>query len=88
MGNSMIKPGIGFKHHAKLMGLDDLTASDASEKLSSRLWRRYGATAFRLLEMIQEDPCQAEVLIKEPNISVVNSRKPLSGKWLRNFRTF
>ncbi len=53
-----------FKHHAKLMGLDDLTAPDASEKLSSRLWRRYGATAFRLLEMIQEDPGQAEVLIK------------------------
>ena len=53
-----------FKHHAKLMGLDALTASDASEKLSSRLWRRYGATAFRLLEMIQEDPDHAEVLIK------------------------
>ena len=46
------------------MGLDDLTALDASEKLSSRLWRRYGATAFRLLEMIQEDPGQAKVLIK------------------------
>jgi glycerol-3-phosphate dehydrogenase len=53
-----------FRHHARLMGLDDLTALDASEKLSSRLWRRYGATAFRLLEMIQEDPGQAEVLIK------------------------
>ena len=53
-----------FKHHAKLMDLDDLTALEASEKLSSRLWRRYGATAFRLLEMIQEDPSQAKVLIK------------------------
>lgn len=53
-----------FRHHAQLMNLDALTSPDASEKLSSRLWRRYGATAFRLLEMIQEDPTQAEVLIK------------------------
>jgi glycerol-3-phosphate dehydrogenase len=53
-----------YKHHAQLMNLDALTSPEASEKLSSRLWRRYGATAFRLLEMIQENPAQAEVLIK------------------------
>jgi glycerol-3-phosphate dehydrogenase len=52
-----------YQHHAQLMNLDALTSTDASEKLSSRLWRRYGATAFRLLEMIQEDPTQADVLI-------------------------
>jgi glycerol-3-phosphate dehydrogenase len=52
-----------YKHHAQLMNLDALTSPEASEKLSSRLWRRYGATAFRLLEMIQEDPNQADVLI-------------------------
>lgn len=62
------EPGAGtkkrFMHQAELMGLDDLTSKEASEKLSTRLWRRYGATAFQLLEMIQADPAQAEVLIK------------------------
>lgn len=62
------EPGAGtkkrFMHQAELMGLDGLTSKEASEKLSTRLWRRYGATAFQLLEMIQADPAQAEVLIK------------------------
>lgn len=53
-----------FMHQSKLIGLDSLTSKAASEKLSSRLWRRYGFGAFKLLEMIQEDPNQAEVLIK------------------------
>ncbi len=53
-----------FFHSARLGNLDDYTSSDSSEKLSSRLWRRYGATAFTLLEQIQENPDQAEVLIK------------------------
>lgn len=33
--------------------------------MSSRLWRRYGEAAILLTEHIQEDPGQAEVLIKE-----------------------
>jgi glycerol-3-phosphate dehydrogenase len=53
-----------FKHHAKLADLDGYTSPESSEKLSTRLWRRYGATAFLLLEQIQENPEQAEVLIK------------------------
>jgi len=53
-----------FFHRADLLGLDNYTSKESSEKLSSRLWRRYGSTAFRLLEWIQEDPRQAEVLIK------------------------
>jgi glycerol-3-phosphate dehydrogenase len=53
-----------FMHLAKLTGLDKYTAKESSEQLSTRLWRRYGSTAFSLLEMIQEDPSQAEVLIK------------------------
>ena len=36
----------------------------AATKLSSRLWRRYGDTAFLLLEQIRENPEQAEVLIQ------------------------
>ncbi len=53
-----------FFHLAHLADLDSHTSPESSEKLSTRLWRRYGATAFILLELIQEDPKQAEVLIK------------------------
>ena len=53
-----------FMHQARVFRLDDFTSSESSEKLSSRLWRRYGSEAFKLLELIQEDPRQAEVLIK------------------------
>jgi glycerol-3-phosphate dehydrogenase len=53
-----------FMHHAELVQLDSYTSPDSSENLSSRLWRRYGAAAFTMLEEIQEDPAQAEVLIK------------------------
>jgi glycerol-3-phosphate dehydrogenase len=53
-----------FLHRARLIGLDQYTSPESSEMLSKRLWRRYGATAFELLERIQEDPNQAEVLIK------------------------
>ncbi|QOR39489.1 FAD-dependent oxidoreductase [Billgrantia diversa] len=53
-----------FHHQAKLMHLDDMTAADASEPLSSRLWRRYGTHALEMLEEIRENPRQAEVLIE------------------------
>lgn len=53
-----------FFHQAKLMGLDAYTSPESSEKLSTRLWRRYGAQAINLLENIREDPSQAEILIK------------------------
>lgn len=53
-----------FFHQATLMDLDSLTAEESSEALSTRLWRRYGASALDLLEEIREDPAQAEVLIQ------------------------
>jgi glycerol-3-phosphate dehydrogenase len=53
-----------FFHQARLLGLDNYTAAESSELLSTRLWRRYGAEAIGLLENIREDPRQAEVLIK------------------------
>jgi glycerol-3-phosphate dehydrogenase len=53
-----------YLHQAKLMGLDDLTAKSSSEKLSRRLWRRYGAAALPMLEEIRRDPRMAEVLIE------------------------
>jgi glycerol-3-phosphate dehydrogenase len=53
-----------YFHQARLMHLDALTTPHASEKLSSRLWRRYGAEALGLLEAIRRDPRQAEVIIE------------------------
>lgn len=53
-----------YFHQARLMDLDALTTPQASEKLSSRLWRRYGAEALGLLEAIRRDPRQAEVIIE------------------------
>lgn len=52
-----------FFHQARLMDLDSLTSAEASEALSTRLWRRYGVQALAMLEDIREDPRQAEVLI-------------------------
>ena len=53
-----------YFHQARLMELDALTSANASEKLSTRLWRRYGAEALLLLEAIRRDPRQAEVIIE------------------------
>ncbi len=53
-----------YFHQARLMGLDALTSPQSSEKLSTRLWRRYGAEAIGLLEAIRRDPRQAEVIIE------------------------
>jgi glycerol-3-phosphate dehydrogenase len=46
------------------MDLDGLTSPRSSEKLTPRLWRRYGAGAFVLLEDIRREPKMAEVLIE------------------------
>ncbi|MEQ6917299.1 glycerol-3-phosphate dehydrogenase/oxidase [Halomonas aquatica] len=53
-----------FMHQARLMDLDAMTSSEASEPLSTRLWRRYGAQALEMLEDIRQDPRQGEVLIE------------------------
>jgi glycerol-3-phosphate dehydrogenase len=53
-----------FFHQARLMDLDQRTSSTSSEPLSTRLWRRYGAQAFDLLEAIRADPTSADVLIE------------------------
>jgi glycerol-3-phosphate dehydrogenase len=52
-----------YFHQARLMRLDELTAKESSEPLSTRLWRRYAASALTLLDAIREDPRMAEVLI-------------------------
>ena len=53
-----------YFHQARLMDLDAMTAPSASEKLSTRLWRRYGAVALSMLDAIRNDPRQAEVIIE------------------------
>lgn len=53
-----------FMHQARLMDLDAMTRAGASEPLSTRLWRRYGAQALEMLEDIRQDPRQGEVLIE------------------------
>ncbi len=45
------------------MGLDAMTSPRSSEKLSTRLWRRYAQDAFTLLDAIRSDPRMADVLI-------------------------
>jgi glycerol-3-phosphate dehydrogenase len=52
-----------YFHQARLMRLDELTAKESSEPLSTRLWRRYAASALTLLDAIRQDPRMAEVLI-------------------------
>ena len=53
-----------YFHQALLMDLDAMTSPLSSEKLSTRLWRRYGAEALVLLDTIRRDPSMAEVLIE------------------------
>ena len=44
-----------YFHQARLMGLDAMTSPSASEKLATRLWRRYGAEALPMLDSIRAD---------------------------------
>jgi glycerol-3-phosphate dehydrogenase len=53
-----------FFHQARLMALDALTSAAASEPLSTRLWRRYGASALAMLDAIRTDRRMADLLIE------------------------
>lgn len=53
-----------FMMQARLMKLDALTDPSSSEPLSERFWRRYGESAFGLLERIREDESCATLLIE------------------------
>lgn len=52
-----------FFRQAESIQLDTMTSPQASEPLSSRLWRRYGQNAFDLLDEIRAQPTMAEVVI-------------------------
>jgi glycerol-3-phosphate dehydrogenase len=53
-----------YFHQARLMDLDAMTSPQSSERLSTRLWRRYGSEALGMLEAIRRDPRMAEVIIE------------------------
>ena len=53
-----------FRHQARLLGLTRWTSPHASEPLSKRLWRRYGARAIGMLEDIRRNPENADILIE------------------------
>lgn len=53
-----------FLSQAARMNLDAMTPRSSTELLSKRLWRRYGIHALELLEMIRQDPSNAELLIE------------------------
>ncbi len=53
-----------FMLQARLMNLDAYTDPSSPEPLSERFWRRYGETAFGLLERIREDESEAALLIE------------------------
>jgi alpha-glycerophosphate oxidase/glycerol-3-phosphate dehydrogenase len=53
-----------FEYRAKLLNLDAMTPAYSSEKLTTRLWRRYDINALQILDEIQRDPSQAEQLMK------------------------
>ncbi|XXY40603.1 FAD-dependent oxidoreductase [Sorangium sp. So ce260] len=53
-----------FFRRAGVLGLDALTPPRSSERLSARLWRRYGARALELLDDIRSDPRMADALIE------------------------
>jgi glycerol-3-phosphate dehydrogenase len=53
-----------FEYRAKLIDLDAMTPEYSSEKLTTRLWRRYDIHALQILDEIQRDPTQAEQLLE------------------------
>lgn len=53
-----------FEREADRMGIDRRPDVPAYEALSARLWRRYGETAFGMLEEIARDPRQGERVIE------------------------
>jgi glycerol-3-phosphate dehydrogenase len=52
-----------FFERAARAKVDELTSPRAAEPLSARLWRRWGADAFAILEAIEADRTKAELLV-------------------------
>ncbi|MFC4702061.1 FAD-dependent oxidoreductase [Glaciecola siphonariae] len=63
-GESSAQIKAEFEYRAKLLNLDAMTPEYSSEKLTTRLWRRYDIHALQILDEIQRDPSQAGQLMK------------------------
>jgi len=63
-GEPDVKVKEEFLVQAKLLGLDDLADPRSCEPLTERLWRRYGANAFEMLETVRENPRNADRLLE------------------------
>lgn len=59
---------IAYYERANQLGIDKITASDTSEKLSQRLWRRYALQANAMLDAIEKDASLSEPLIENRGI--------------------
>ncbi|MEN9645555.1 MAG: glycerol-3-phosphate dehydrogenase [Actinomycetota bacterium] len=53
-----------FYRQARLMKLDALRSKPDTERLTDRLWRRYGRRAFEMLEAIRDDPRMGEDIME------------------------
>ena len=53
-----------FYRQARLMKLDSLRTKPDTERLTDRLWRRYGRRAFEMLEAIRDDPRMGEDIME------------------------
>jgi glycerol-3-phosphate dehydrogenase len=62
------KERAAFFRRAHELGIDGIVASDTSEALSERLWRRYGADAQSMLDAIEQDPSLTESLVENTGI--------------------
>ena len=57
-----------YFRRARKLGIDEIVASDTSEPLSKRLWRRYAAHAQGMLDAIEQDPALSEPLVENAGI--------------------
>jgi glycerol-3-phosphate dehydrogenase len=57
-----------YFERARKLGIDEIVASDTSEPLSERLWRRYAAHAQGMLDAIEQDPGLSEPLVENAGI--------------------
>lgn len=63
-GEPDVKVKDEFVVQARLLGLDELADPRSCEPLTDRLWRRYGANAFEMLETVRENPRNADRLLE------------------------
>lgn len=77
-----------FMARAEAMGLDTLTPGSASEPLSVRFWRRYGRSAFDLLDVIAADITEAEHVLTDAEYTRAELRLIARREWIVELSDF